>query len=305
MAAPKQLGMNFGAKYLFGGSVPTAEVNAELDRILALGINKIRVNIRGYLAPSQQIANMMTVAQLCKIRGFYVVSGITASAAQLDSSNTSFTDYTNAAVSRAVQMQAYIDEFQVGNELEGAQVSGTTNAQIRDLVRSVAQAVKSSTFAGKISYSVSNNLIYINEWAGDSSGIGAMDWLGLNVYGLNQSDLSGVIARYRSLTNVYTNQRVKITELNLDSSWSGYTSSPSHQYLNIKDRINSLISIGASDIYFFTWDDANTGVGSSLPTNYFACKKDDGTYRVWVAAIAGERPWFDRQRYGITLSRTI
>lgn len=257
------LGMNYGNLDVFSAPYNSARVNSDLSTLYASGFRNIRVALPDWTGaggggtgwtPAFGTSTVIAIATQARADGFYVFCG-------LDSVNTTLTSSNEVAWMLAVEnfsinANGICNEYEVGNEEEAHHDGTLTDAQIRNDIRSMATVVKGQ-FTGAITYSVSNNTTYENEWIADGN-IGNLTQLDLNVYG------SGVVNDYTTFQSQITAFKtafptMQITEYNINSTCPVVPStiSDATYATQISIRTQILRNLAIAKAYFFTYTQGN------------------------------------------------
>lgn len=255
-----KLGMNYGNNLFGVSSYPTDQVNTDLDYLKSLGVAAIRIGMPTYNDAISK-SNFKKVSEACRSKGIRNIWGVTYSVAgTIDASG--WAAYKSNVLAQAIECEGWgtLDEFQLGNELElRSRVSPITDAIIRTDIASLATDIANQGVSFDLSYATPNGL-YADNWiAGGISGLGGLDKISFNVYGVNY---------HRSLFESYVNQIVNtfgsrgyLSEWGIDSNWPptlhGYDENS--QALETAIRLNLLKDSGISLACFYTYrtsDDA-------------------------------------------------
>jgi hypothetical protein len=267
------LGMNYGVVHSFVTPFPTTLVAKDLDDMWNDGYRNIRLWLPNFqTSPASSLANIITVGDMAKAKGFYVAYGGTSLGTTL--SNGNWTAFSAATIAAAAVAQSHgFSEFIIDNE---AYARGVTGGLSNFFTKYAALATSCrSVFTGVLTYNESENSI--TNWVGQTVGLAGtvpVDKFGLNTYGSGTTEagwrfflLNAQICFNQFGTSSY------ISEFNINAS-SPYSGLSERQiYENSLFRLEKLLGpkgIGFNQAYWFSY---------TSPSDQFAVKQADGTFR--------------------------
>jgi hypothetical protein len=240
--------VNFGMN--LNDYTDTSLLDIDLDELKKARYYEIRANLASYIAGAQQTRSMNSVSHITS-RGLKAVWGLTAGS--LDAAT--WVDYRVAVLAAAAWAEANgVDEFQLGNELDG-KVDGITLTveQLRENLKSLATEVKAIYKRGKVSYST----FYYNEWI--AAGKGDIDIISLNVYKGTVLGM-GYKTQINLLIDAFGLDGFNITEFSISAiTLDTYSTDEKAQAAGVLEMIEYIKSKDVKDAYFFSSRDDRWG----------------------------------------------
>lgn len=278
MATWSGLGLNYK-------SINPTNIAADLALFRTLGIQYLRVQIPESSDTSER-AIWRAVALQCKQAGFYTVWGVTHTG--ITSANWATKAQYALDELQICQTAQVCDEFQIGNECEVHHDTSLTNAQVRDNVRTLATSAKTVVNAEpdaakriKISYAAEATATVgegSDAWASDVAGMGDLDVISMNFYGLANNSFKYVKHNYLGfLSNFRTafGDKCHITEWNLDTNNTNLQNLPYEvRATEIGIMLKNIKDAGFTRAHFFQWCGYKNG------DNQYALSQTNGSFDV-------------------------
>ena len=265
------IGVNYGHHL---GTFDESTVTSDLQFLKGNGITKVRVAMPTY-SSSTTIEKVRSVALVAKRLGMYVMYGVTAGSGSAFSASQWTAFKAQVLIEAAWASTNGISEFSLGNEeeLHNDDID-PTDATIRTDIKALATTIKGLYPSLTISYQTAQT--HITNWTND--GKGDLDKIGFNCYG-------GASTFYTDVKSIVTNfgSAGFVSEFSTNSGIS--TDSEQQWESRIRARRNLLQELGISSGYFFAFTDGSFG----LPTDVWAIKKSDGTYRQALNSLINGR----------------
>lgn len=274
-------GINYGNDRAFPVYFNSTSIANELH-FLRKYFTKLRVFIPHYAYGTSHsiITNCLYIIDQAVQLGFSeIIWGITCSEATLTAAT--YSNYVTAAVARAsVARDHGVTTFIIGNE-EDYHVDGSslTVAQMQNHIRSDLYTAVKPAFIGTVSYNLPAGVL--SDWL--AGGKGALDTIGMNVYGNNEYDGAGFCRDVRNFYNTF-GATAHISEYGIHYDWTAVTMDPADQYQELKKRHDFIKRIGVQAGYFFLY--------SHLNNDHFAVRLANGQYRqMWQAIVHDRFSW--------------
>lgn len=286
------MGFNMG-QYQQSGVYVAATVAADLVYLWDLGVRRLRI-ASGDPLFAAGVTACRNLALAAKAQGFYVLMVNNTSAATDANWESTIIPQTEENIAWAESNG--MDEFNMFNELDYRETTSpfaltnsvdkqialatTLMSEYPDIILSTALAQSSMDYLGAP-----------DGWIEQEAAVNALGLkLTYNVYGDN-GDFEQFKERIDDLLAVYPDLR--ISEWNINSSWSAFPASEEVQNEKILEKLQFLM-LRELIHFFFTWSWEHQN-------DQFALKKADGTLRVWKNVLL-ENPY---PRQHIPIARGI
>lgn len=274
-------GVNYGNDRAFNAYFNADAIRNELV-FLRRYFTKIRIFVPHYSYGNTHsiVTNCLAIIDQAVSLGFTeVVWGITCSESTLTAAH--YPAYKAACLTRAQVAASHgVTSFVVGNEEEYHVDNSTlTRAQIEASIRDDLAPATKAVFSNQVSYNFAAGVL--SDWL--NSGKGALDTIGMNVYGNDEYDGTGFCRDVRNFYNAF-GSTAYISEYGLHYDWDAVTMNDYDQYIELTKRRQFVQSSGLSASYFFLF--------MHLHTDDFAARLANGRYRsMWKALIQERFAW--------------
>lgn len=227
-----------------------------------IGLNKLRIDIPGYLASKSTLDKEKATAKFFHDQGFYVIYGLTCGGGPMNS--TTWNDFATKQLSYVLECVGCCDEYQVGNEEELHNDNTTlTDTQVRANVRALATQLKALAPSLKFSYSTEQNASSTSgSRAWTLEGKGDLDLIGLNTYAgavksgavvtsVNQNN--GFKTRVQEFSSTFKSNEWYVSEWNLEAGSANYNAIPEELRMIEQQKMYQFIKANCPSAYLYQY----------------------------------------------------